>query len=483
MPNYIEREPCLSSLKFGTSGLRGLAQELDGAPAYRFTRAFVAMLAERGVLSARTPDVLLGRDLRPSSLSIACRCAAAIADAGFRPLDCGALPTPALALAAMRAHAPSIMVTGSHIPAGRNGLKFYRPDGEIDKADEEAILRLHADLSLLPGDRSLAAQPFPGDAIAAYIGRYTAFFDAANFAGLRVGVYQQSSVARDLLVQILEAFGIETIPFARSDVFLPVDTEAVRAEDVTLMRQWAGANPVDAIITTDGDADRPLIADETGAFLRGDLVGALTAGHCGIRQIATPVTSNSRLETCGLFQTVVRTRVGSPYVIAALAEAVDDASPWIGFEANGGVILSHPISREGRTLAALPTRDAMLPILAVLAEMARQRRPLSQIVAALGFATALSTRIEHVGQERSAAFLERLRSPAFQHIFFEAVGGITAHDSTDGERFSLQRGGTVHFRASGNAPELRIYAEADDAATAHSLLAWAEHAARKQLGA
>ncbi len=53
---------------------------------------------------------------------------------------CGRVPTPALALAGLARVVPSIMVTGSHIPFDRNGIKFYTPRGEISKQDEQPIL-------------------------------------------------------------------------------------------------------------------------------------------------------------------------------------------------------------------------------------------------------------------------------------------------------------------------------------------------------
>ena len=90
----------------------------------------------------------VGRDLRSTSPDIARLCHAAVADAGLVPVDCGALPTPALSLYAMERAAPAIMVTGSHIPEDRNGLKFYIADGEIDKQDEQDILKFHAELGI-----------------------------------------------------------------------------------------------------------------------------------------------------------------------------------------------------------------------------------------------------------------------------------------------------------------------------------------------
>ena len=131
------------------------------------------------------------------------------------------------------------------------------------------------------------------------------FFGDRSLAGLTIGVYQHSSVARDLVFKILAAFAATPIALGRADRFIPVDTEALRPEDETLAREWARERRYDAIISTDGDADRPLIADDVGVFLRGDLVGAMTSAFLGADAIVTPVTSNSALEARGCFKTVL----------------------------------------------------------------------------------------------------------------------------------------------------------------------------------
>ena len=117
--------------------------------------------------------------------------------------------------------------------------------------------------------------------------------------GLWLGVYEHSSAARDLLHVVLRAFGARTIGLGRNNGFVPIDTEAVREEDRVLGRAWANEHGLDAILTTDGDADRPLIADEKGAWLRGDVVGILCARALGARTVVTPVSSNTALEACG----------------------------------------------------------------------------------------------------------------------------------------------------------------------------------------
>jgi phosphomannomutase len=230
-----------SSLKFGTSGLRGLVVELNGVPAFAYTRAFAGMLKEDGSAAAARNVVLVGRDLRESSPSIAQLCCAALQEAGLVPLDCGALPTSALAYHGMRFGLPAIMVTGSHIPEDRNGLKFYRAQGEIDKMDEAGILGWHAKLevtSVPEGARTFSARSPDMDLIAAYKARYRDFFGAGALAGLTVGVYQHSSVARDVIVEMLEALGARAVPLGRATSFIPVDTEALREEDEVLARGW-----------------------------------------------------------------------------------------------------------------------------------------------------------------------------------------------------------------------------------------------------
>ena len=172
------------TLKFGTSGLRGLVSELMGPPARTYTIAFARMLMARGVLSAGD-QILVGRDLRSSSPEIAGIVHAAIAEAGLVPVDCGALPTPALALYATGKNAPAIMVTGSHIPDDRNGLKFYRADGEIDKRDELEIVAIHAGLQI--ADRSQpSVEPLqPGsEPSAGYRDHFLGFFQPHRQVGI-----------------------------------------------------------------------------------------------------------------------------------------------------------------------------------------------------------------------------------------------------------------------------------------------------------
>ncbi|MCJ2127802.1 phosphomannomutase [Methylobacterium sp. E-045] len=460
----------MSSLKFGTSGLRGLVSDLVGWPSYAYASAFFRAIA---ATTGASRDVVIGRDLRDSSEGIAATVAAAAAGAGFTVFDCGALPTPALALEGFRRGACAVMVTGSHIPSDRNGLKFYRPDGEITKSDEVAILAALGDVTKV-GDMPPvdAAMREPG-AIDRYRRRYTDAFPSTILAGQRIAVYQQSSVARDLLSDVLAALGAEVVAIGRSDSFVPIDTEAHRPEDIAFIRDAMASGGFDALVTTDGDADRPLLADAAGRIVRGDVLGLITARHLGVDTVVVPVTAGSAIEHAGGFRRVLRTKVGSPFVIAGMGRAQSEgATTVVGFEANGGFLLGSDVAVGDKILPALPTRDAILPIVATLAAARDAGLTLAELVLSLNVGETASDRLPDTPAERSGTLLRRLGQAAFRADFFRPLGTPQAVDEQDGVRVGLDGGRTIHFRASGNAPELRCYAEAETAAQAEEMVRW-----------
>jgi phosphomannomutase len=468
-------------LKFGTSGLRGPADLLVGAQAQRYVAAFIAHL--RGIGRIGSGQVFIARDLRDSSPRIAADVAAAIHAAGLVPVDCGVLPTPALALHAISREAPSIMVTGSHIPGDRNGLKFYTPRGEITKADETGILAaLPPEKPALAHVRAADAFAFAGDR---YRQRYRGLLPPGSLNGWRLGVFEHSSVARDLLVSLLTRAGAEVIRLGRADRFVAVDTEAMQDPLFAARMRWIEAYKLHGIVSTDGDADRPLVIDETGEFVRGDALGVLTARFVGAQSLVTPVTSNSAIESKAGVRNVRRTRVGSPYVIAAMEGARTAGEGMVlGFEANGGVLLGSSVTVNDVPLAALPTRDAVLPILATLGLAARAGISLSRLVDGLGLKHALSDRLQDVPVSLTSAFVLRLtKDTSYAAAFFANAGKPIGLSSIDGPRFRLAGGDIVHYRPSGNAPELRCYIEAQTAERAHALLEWglaaAAHAVRE----
>lgn len=458
-------------MKFGTSGLRGLVTDLQGPATVLYVTAFARHLLDAGFVKPGDRIFVAG-DFRPSTPSIAASCMAALQHAGLQPIDCGAIPTPALAFYAMSQHCACLMVTGSHIPADRNGIKFYRPDGEIDKSDEEAITRIATRIGEEISDVSALSSTDPdSEAEELFLHRNASILPAGALSGLKVGVYQHSTVARDLLVDVIAGYGAKIVPLGRADHFIPVDTEAVSTETIDLLKSWAQEHALDAIVSADGDGDRPLIADETGAPLRGDLLGLIVARFLDAKCVVTPVTSNSGIENAGDFR-VVRTRVGSPFVIEAMNTAIAAGDRAVmGFEANGGVLLGSSFTTPNATVSALATRDSFLPILATLLLVAEERRPLSEIAAGFRLPYALADRLENTAVEKSAALMAHLRS-ARQSLdaFMAPVGTVSDISDIDGLRITLTDRSIVHFRPSGNAPEMRCYIESEDATTAASLL-------------
>jgi phosphomannomutase len=475
---------------FGTSGVRATVEALTDEVCFAYAAAFLGVLERRGPARGGARTVALGHDLRPSSPRMAAACIAACAAKGARVVLCGALPTPALAHFAIQRGLPAIVITGSHIPFDRNGIKFYTSAGEILKDDETAIADATVELDEAAFERGMLRNPpaLPGAdpaALELYRQRYLGFFPAGTLRGRRIGVYEHSSVARDVGTDLLRTLGAEVVSLGRTDTFVPVDTEAVSEADLRQGQAWAKAHRLDAIVSTDGDADRPLVADETGTWLRGDLVGMLCARFVGARTVVTPVSSNTAVERWGVFPRVIRTRIGSPYVLAAMADAARGGeAPVVGYEANGGFLLGSDVVRtsgeHAGSLAALPTRDALLPILALLAMAAERGAPLSQLSAGLPARFTASDRLQSFETARSRQLLAQLASgPGALAAFFAELGQVAAVNQVDGLRVTLASGDIVHLRPSGNAPELRCYGEADAPERAAELVRWGLAAAAK----
>ena len=204
----------------------------------------------------------------------------AIRDASLKPVNLGRIPTPALTCFAISQGKGNIMVTGSHIPFERNGYKVNTSIGELLKHHEEPVNLQVEQVRCQIYGQQVAHSPFneqgmfkdghrdllpeTDSARRAYIQRYTQFFSGHRLKGQRILVYQHSAAGRDLLVEILEKFEAEVIPVGRSDVFVPMDTEniddavisKIQAMVEEMNAQWGA---FDAVVSTDGDSDRPLI--------------------------------------------------------------------------------------------------------------------------------------------------------------------------------------------------------------------------------
>jgi phosphomannomutase len=542
-------------LKFGTSGRRGLVADLTQLEIVINASAELAYLLslppEQGGIAAGS-SVYLASDLRPSSTTfvpeqsnrgqIAQAIIFAVRNAGLQPVYLGAIPTPALTSYALAHKAASIMITGSHIPFDRNGYKTNSARGELLKKDEAPIndraAAVRTQIENQPaaaapfdslGNLKPAAAPLPAADWAArdaYLERYLDFFPPQMLSGKRILVYQHSAVGRDLLVELLQKFGASVIPAGRSDTFVPIDTEAIDAAQLAVIQQlaetaWKTHGPLDAVVSTDGDSDRPLILGVVpeGAscrvrFFGGDLVGMVVAQYLNADAVVVPISCNDALDRGPLASlTEPKTKIGSPFVIAGMETALARGKTRVvGWEANGGFLVGSDLTRNGRPLKALPTRDAFLPILSVLAAAAEANKPLTALFDALPhryskaallreFPRAAALRIiqqfaapdasivdvyfsGHESQiglatghrqradELLTAAFDALRS-ALEKCFPPALGfdRIVRINYTDGLRLYFANGDVAHVRPSGNADELRIYAVADSQQRADAITA------------
>ncbi len=532
-------------LRFGTSGRRGDVVDLTQLEVYLNALAELEFLRtlprEEGGVMAGDP-FYFAYDLRPSSSrlvaeqggrgEIAQAVERAIRDADLVPVNLGGIPTPALMHYATAQGKGSIMVTGSHIPFERNGYKTNTAVGELLKHHEEPIarqvLRVRARLYGQPYAESAfdergmlkgGTRPLPPESDLArrgYLERWTDFFSGGRLAGRKVLVYQHSAVGRDLLVEVLEGLGARVHAAGRSDTFVPIDTENVDRDVLATIqglvdeaaREHGG---FDAVVSTDGDSDRPLIlglepaagGEQRVRFFGGDLVGMLVAEYLEADAVVVPISCNDGIDR-GVLRARLepRTRIGSPHVVAGMQQACRKGRKRVvGWEANGGFLTGSDVERGGRRLSALPTRDAFLPILSVLAMAAERDRPVTSLFAALPPRFSKAALLKRVPRAVSEKILERYSAtdPSLVEVEFDDdhvrgvdVGGqevtlaadlsrevgsirhgleeafrelragpIQRLNWIDGVRIGFASGEVAHVRPSGNADELRIYAVAD----------------------
>jgi phosphomannomutase len=453
-------------LAFGTSGLRGLVQDITDLEAYINVKGTLRYLLAHGDIRAKSTVVVAG-DLRPSTDRIMRASGQAIIDAGLQIENAGKIPTPALIARATHHCRAGVMVTGSHIPFDRNGIKINKSGGESLKSDEAGIIAhvervrveeyartagasLFDSCGMLTDVRELSA--LDRTAEDAYVNRYLNTFESDGLSGMRMLVYQHSAVGRDLLVRILSALGAEVAAVGRSDRFISIDTENITDDQLDRLQEFTAAAEADhfrphAIVSTDGDSDRPLVTavlpiptmsnERRVRFLPGDLLGIVVAEYLSADAAAVPISANNAVERRLRERhiTLQKTKIGSPYVISALDElrASGKVARIVGWEANGGFLTGSDIAVGESKLAALPTRDAILPILANLFAAAEQGISLSGLWNSLPARFGRAGLIDEFPVAASQAMLAKLMPPGnFVEVEFDRMGSVVDRSRTDG---------------------------------------------------
>ncbi len=486
-------------LRFGTSGLRGLVTDMTDLECYINTLGFLKYCAGAGELDPGEVVYLAG-DLRDSTPRIMVAAAQAIRDGGYVVFNCGLIPTPAVANFGYTNAHPSIMVTGSHIPADRNGIKFNKRHDEVLKDDEgpikTAVAGVRAELygqdvlkSIFDENgmlrRAAELPAVTSDARSQYKRRFLDIFGPHTLAGKHVVMYQHSAVGRDVIVELLEELGAKVTPVGRSSVFIPIDSENVTEDNRRYFYKLAQEHDdVFAIVSTDGDSDRPFVIDEAGEFHRGDVLGAIVAGWLGADAAAFPVSSSDAVTTQLSREGISweETRIGSPFVIAAMKDAVGTGKQRVvGWEVNGGFMTGSVLDVRGHKVTPLPTRDAFTAILIALVATVDRNQKVSATFAGLPQRFTQAGLLDNFPVEVSKQLVQRFsgngggvaRELAEYFDAKRGFGKVTDVNTLDGVKISFSNGDVAHMRPSGNAPQLRIYSVAGSQKRADEIVAMA----------
>src|SRR5260370_19054809 len=201
----------------------------------------------------------------------------------------------------------------------------------------------------------------------------------------------------------------------------------------------------------------------------------IVAEYLGADAVVVPISCNDAIDHSALAPALeAKTRIGSPHVIAGMAAARAKGGKVVcGWEANGGFLLGSDVQKNGRILTALPTRDAILPILAVLASANERSISVSELFAQLPPRFSRAALLRNFPRQNGKRIIEMLtaenpeeeaRIRGRLEEFFRPEAGfspIGRLDYTDGVRVLFENGEVAHFRPSGNADEFRMYAVAD----------------------
>jgi phosphoglucosamine mutase len=361
---------------FGTDGMRGVAnlEPMTGATVMRLGMAIAARLRQPG----RHTRIAIGKDTRLSGYMFESALAAGIVAMGADVWLTGPLPTPGIAFitSSMRCDA-GVVISASHNPFEDNGIKVFARDGY--KLPDQ----VEAEIEALMGSPELDAQrAAPADVgynrrLEDARGRYVVYCKATfpselTLDGLRVVVDGANGAAYRVAPAVFEELGAKVIAIHTKPDGKNINARAGALYPQT-MAETVRNHEAHIGVALDGDGDRVVLCDEHGTVVDGDAVMALCAtrmlaeGKLAKATLVATVMSNLGLERA-LRQhggTIVRTQVGDRYVVEEMRRG--------GYNL-GGEQSGHIVFHDHAT-----TGDGIVAALRVLAIMAREGRPLSEL--------------------------------------------------------------------------------------------------------
>jgi phosphomannomutase/phosphoglucomutase len=426
---------------FGSSGVRGVANE-------DLTPALVQRIARAAGSEWDADRVAVGRDTRATGRMFADAAGAGLASAGADVDRLGRVPTPAVQAYAEREGVPAVVVTASHNPPEYNGLKLVAADGvelpveTLERVEDRLDRAAFATVDWDAVGTSRRVEGVRED----YVEAVLATADRERIAGADLtvaldpghgaGAFTSPRIFRELGCSVLT---VHAQPDGR---FPGRDPEPVPA-NLADLRRLVRTSDADLGVAHDGDADRAVFVDETGATVEGDAaLAALAAAELSAGDVAVSAVNVSQrlvdaVEAAGA--DLELTPIGSTRIVSRLRELRGDRRVPVAGEGNGGVFFpDYRLARDGAVTA--------VRFLELVAD-----RPASEVVAPYDGYHAVRLNVDYEDADQRAAMLAAAEA--------HARGADADLDTTDGYR--LDYGDAwVLVRPSGTEPLVRIYAEA-----------------------
>lgn len=436
---------------FGTDGVRGVAnRDLTVSLALSLAQAAASVLGEKARADGRRPIAVIGRDPRISGEYLAAAVAAGLASSGVDVFDAGVVPTPATAFLTADIQADfGVMISASHNPAPDNGIKFFALGGH--KLADEVEDQIEAELSNPP------LTPIGGG-----VGRVQRFADAEDryivhllgaisnsLQGLKIVIDCAHGAASAISPQVFADSGAEVIVIGNDPDGLNINS-GFGSTSMSALQAAVLEHGADMGFAHDGDADRALAVDATGAIVDGDQLMAILAlslkakGELARNTLVATVMSNLGLriamKDAGI--EMIETKVGDRYVL----EQIREGGFTLGGEQSGHIIFSRFAT----------TGDGILTGLMIASEVKRTGKSLQELAAQMTTYPQVLINIKGVDKSRVDS------DQGLQEIVREAEA-------------ELGDTGRVLLRASGTENLVRVMVEAADEGTAHS---WADRISR-----
>ncbi len=346
---------------FGTDGIRGRVGQFPVTPDFVLKLGWAA-----GKVFARQGrrKILIGKDTRISGYMFESALEAGLSAAGVDVLLTGPMPTPAVAYLTRTFHAAAgIVISASHNPHYDNGIKFFSAEGTKLPDEVEQAIEAQMDLAMTTVDPALLGKAKRIDDAA---GRYIEFCKASvgseDLSGLRIVLDCANGATYHVAPKVFTELGAEVVEIASSPDGLNIN-EGCGATATQRLQKVVTAEEADLGIALDGDGDRVIMVDHTGAEVDGDELLYIIARHLRLNGqfeggVVGTLMSNFGLEQALLRDKVpfVRAKVGDRYVMEQLA-----AHNWLlGGESSGHLVCRHLTSTGDGTVSALQVLKAMV---------------------------------------------------------------------------------------------------------------------------